>query len=212
MAGMAGRALGGVAMAGGALGAIAGIGAVAIGAAVALKAFHDAVDQATTGAIEAARKYADVSGPMAAVMAERDLKEMLRNQRMGNAQAAGVKGLADAEQRRKDASEELINASTDLKNALLSVLNDMLADVLKPLGKFVKEIRDLLLGEQKDDIKPIGLAGTMPSVMAHAQALNDTVAKMHQQAHDAAGRASGYSAPSGATGALGPAFPRAPRV
>lgn len=202
--GMAARGAVAAGAAGGAAGGVVGgvVGGLTL-AAVALKAFHMAVDRATEGALAAARQYAEVSGSMAAVLAERDLKELLRDQRMGEAQAGSTRALAEAEQRRKDATEPLSNAFADLKNNVLAFGNDVLADVLTPIAEAVKGIHDYFKDEEAKKQQPVGLAATMPSIMDHAKQLDDKVKMMHEESRRAAGRATGFSAPAGGVTALG---------
>jgi hypothetical protein len=94
----------------------------------ALNSFRKAVENTTTSQLEGYRRMAEVSGGMAAVMANRDLQETLRNMRQGEAQSESAGRLAEAEQRRKDAAEPLDNAFSNLKNDLLAGMNDLLAD------------------------------------------------------------------------------------
>ena len=193
MVGMGARAAGALGAAGGVVGGV--VGGLAL-AAVALKGFHDAVDRATEGQVQAARKMAEVSGSMAAVMAQRDLQELQREQRQGEAQSGTMGELARSEQRRKNATEELGNLWQNGKNSLLAWGNNLIADILDPVKDDIKAIRVWLFGEDKPE--PVGLGAMMPSIMQHAEQLEKHKRNMHGLARDAAAKAGGYSAPMGA--------------
>lgn len=125
----AGRIMGGGGTSGleglSALGKVAG---GAVGVVSALNGFRKAVESATQTQLDSYRRLAEVSGGMAAVMVQRDFQQMMRDMRMGDAQAGSAGRLAESENRRKNASEPLENALADLKNGLLAGMNDLLAD------------------------------------------------------------------------------------
>lgn len=140
-----GSAIGGAAGAG-VLGGVTAVASGAIIAAAALKLFHDAVNRATESQVAHARKLAEVSGEMAAVMVNRDIQELRRNIRMGGAQAGGMKELADAEQRRKDAAEPLLNAVENGSNRVLAALNDTLVPLLSVANSILEGLKEAPFG------------------------------------------------------------------
>lgn len=130
-------------------GALGGVTAVATGAmlaAVALKMFHDAVNRATEAQISQARHLAEVSGSMAAVMANRDISEMFRDIRKGENQAGSMKELVDAEQKRKNASEPLVNAMENAQNRILAALNETLVPMLNVANNIMEGLKELPFG------------------------------------------------------------------
>lgn len=197
--------------AGGAIGgALAGFAAVAVAAGVALKEMHDKVNEMTEEAVRAARKLAEVSGSMAAVMAVRDIKETMRDMRQGEAQAGTMKNLVDAEQRRKDASEPIVNAFENAKNNVLAIANETLVPMLNMVNSILEGMKELPWGVGEaikkamkgDEVKPGGIAGMMPSVMDHAKKLDAAGRSLMDQARTAA-HGGGFAAPSGGTTAVG---------
>ncbi len=131
MAGMAGMAT-----------KLAGPVGVAIEAGKALYEFKKAVEQSTAAQLESYRKLAEVSGAMSVVIANRDLRDTLRDMKRGNDLASSAGALADSEARRKDATLPVENAIEKATNSILAVLNDSIAiaanqvnDILELLKK-----------------------------------------------------------------------------
>ncbi|AWM38706.1 hypothetical protein GobsT_31040 [Gemmata obscuriglobus] len=205
---------------GGLTGGAAGLARLAgpIGAIVAvgdaLNQFKKAVIQATDEQIAAARKLAEVSGPMAAVLAQRDIQEMLRDRRQGNAQAGSTGVLAKSEQRRKDASEGLENVLANTKNEILALLNDLLVPPLRIISAATEAIANspvlktagvmgLLLDRQKKKSEEeskkaasTGIAADAERIEREAARIDAELGRMAATARIAASR-SGHVYPSG---------------
>lgn len=133
-------ALGGILNAGeatgvaaGAVGSVAGL-ATGIGATVAaVAAFKSAMDAATSATITNYRELARASGVMATVMAQRDVRELIRNRSIGDATAGAAQRLTQAEQDRADAGASFEVAWTEIKSGFLSRYNEDIADILGQL-------------------------------------------------------------------------------
>jgi hypothetical protein len=116
------------------LGSAAGLaGAVAAlpGAAVM---FGKAVHGMTEEAVRAQARLAEVSGSMAAVMAERHAREVFRDIRQGEKVAGTARQLVNAEQNLKDSTEPIESLITNIKNTVLSSIEQTLADLLTPVA------------------------------------------------------------------------------
>lgn len=137
-------------------GRAAGPIAAIVAAVVAMNEFRKAVEQATEETFEHAKNLAKVSGSMAAVIVERDVRQMLRDIRTGEALAPSTKELADAEHRRKEAMLPIEIAIQDLKNGLLTFGNGAITAFVEPISKAVDEIRKSLGGTT--GATPAGLA------------------------------------------------------
>lgn len=107
----------------GTMGAIGTIAGAAVAGVMGLKLLHDQIVRMTDGAIASARKLAEVSGPMAAILAERDVQEIRRDMRQGSAQAGSVRNLVQSEQNRKTIAEPIVNAINNMNNNLLAMAN-----------------------------------------------------------------------------------------
>ncbi len=106
----AGRGLGAAEAAGGGAGAAGAMALPVLGviaAGVAAWEFKKAMDEATRTTIQHYRQLAEVSGVMAAVMAQRDVRDMMRERSTGDRLAGVAQALTNAEQDRADASQEL---------------------------------------------------------------------------------------------------------
>ncbi len=141
-AGVRGAAIGGAAV-GGVLGGVTAVATAAVLTVVALKMFHDAVNRATEAQIAQAKRLAEVSGSMAAVMAGRDVSELMRDIRQGNNQAGSMKELVDSEQRRKNATEPIVNAIENAQNRILAVLNDSVTTIAKNTNFLLEVLKNL---------------------------------------------------------------------
>lgn len=159
-------------------GVVAGV--VAVG--MALNEFRKAVTKATEEQLRAARALAEVSPQMAAIFAQSDLQDTLRNMRKGEAQAESTQRLAESDQRRKSAMEPLENAVANFKNSILATLNDTIAPVLEGIGDAVEAILkkfDLAVPARGG---AVGLAADMEVVRFEA----DRIAREGAEGRDAA--------------------------
>lgn len=118
---------------GAALGKAAGAAGVAFAVVGALANMREAIIKFTNEALREAHKLAEVSGPMAAVFANKEFQDMVRDRAKGDATAASTGRLADADSRRKDAQQPLEVTMTNLKNDLLAGLNNGLAEITELL-------------------------------------------------------------------------------
>ena len=118
---------------------------IAIAVAGALNDFRKAVAGASSAALDAQRKYAESSGSMAAVFAEMDVNKVKRDMRKGDALAPSARGLAQSEDKRRDATARIEAVMEQIGNKLLTILNDvivppleLMADWIESIGKFLK--------------------------------------------------------------------------
>jgi hypothetical protein len=132
----------------------------------ALVEYRNAVQKATTAQLESYRKLAEVSGGMAAVMANRDVTDMIRNMRRGDALAPSAKALSEAEARRKDAAEPMKQILETFKNDLLTLLNnglvpymELTSEVAKELYKWLNDGKEWMPGDAKDTGLGAAIAG-----------------------------------------------------
>jgi hypothetical protein len=130
----AGAGKAGGSVAGGAAGAAGSVLAVVTviweygQALLRLKAF---TERYTDQLVQSQQRLADVSGSMAAVYAQREIQELLRDQRRGEALAESASYMTGAEQRRKDATMPIETAITSLENRMAGFLNDIVAGMAK---------------------------------------------------------------------------------
>jgi hypothetical protein len=195
--GKAGAAAGG--QMGGGIGKAAGAAAgAATTIAVALYEANKAIGQWTESLMESNKKLAEVSGSMAAVMADREIKEMMRDLHKGEAMAETASDLVQAEDRRKKAEDSVTIPLTNLGNKALTFLNDLAADILEPIGDAVEWFQDNWPWgekEKEDKDKWGGVAGMARDMAGRMDALEKENQKLMDKAR-AAG--SGYAGPSGA--------------
>lgn len=153
--------------------------------AAALKKFHDAILEATDAAVQAQRRYAEVSGSQAAVFAERDMKELVRDIKHGEETAGSTKQLIDAEQNRKDAFEPLKISIEKLENVMLAIGNNLIAETLGKVTEVGGEVVDAIREGAADLGRAVGLLGEEkkePSV-------EDVLTRVLKDADDATRRA-----------------------
>jgi hypothetical protein len=111
--------------------AVAGV----VAAGYACWKFKEAMDESTRSTIANYKELSKNSGAMAQVMANRDVRELLREREKGD-RLAGVAGaLTDAEQHRADASKELEIAWEEFKAGYLTVWNEAIAQILTAVNK-----------------------------------------------------------------------------
>ncbi|MBP3954963.1 hypothetical protein J8F10_06665 [Gemmata sp. G18] len=187
--------MGGLGGVSGAAARLAGPVAVVAGVVQGLNEFRKAIVQATDEQLSAARKLRDVSGQMDVIFAQADIKDAMRGMRQGRAQAASTEALSNADQRRKDASEGLENTITNVKNDILTVLNDSITPAMELLSDVAKTVYEWITREEwkKKDEQAIGLAGTMQAAEAEAA----RIAAEGRRLMDRARAASGTSRPGG---------------
>ncbi len=113
-------------------------------AATAANEFGKQVVQATDQQISAMKQFAQMSASMAAVMAQRDIKEMQRSMSKGNDLAESAGALVESEQRRKDATAPIEVLLDKIYNQMLDGANKLLSDILEPVGEAAQALMDWL--------------------------------------------------------------------
>lgn len=208
----AARAFGGGRKASVGIGKIAGkagaVGAVVVGVVTAFEEARKAIRKWTDEAMATARQLAQLSGSMAVVMAQRDIMEMSRMIRRGEATAGTTQRLVGAESRRKEEELKINIAIDNMKNSLLTVLNDLLASTLKPIATGVAWIAKKF--DMPGDVEASGLGGALPLAMAENDKMNAAGKNLMDIAR-AAAMGKGVVAPAGAGvpgfGAMKPPLP-----
>jgi hypothetical protein len=132
------------------LGAVAGLAGTVAGVAAAGLLFGKAVHGMTEEAVRAQARLAEVSGAMAAVMAERHAREVFRDVRQGERIAGTARGLVSAEQNLKDATEPIESLITNIKNTVLAGIEQTLADILTPVAHIAELIGRYFSGDPTD--------------------------------------------------------------
>ncbi len=115
------------------VGAIVAVGTV-------LNDFRKSIENAADSALEAHRKYAELSGAQAAIFAEQDVKQMQRDMKQGNDTAGSTKELADSVNDRKEMFAPLETAMANLENTVLANLQNIMNEFLEPMVKFGTEV------------------------------------------------------------------------
>ncbi|HYE77922.1 MAG TPA: hypothetical protein VEI97_08050 [bacterium] len=160
-------------------GAVAGVGAI-ITYVRALDRFKRHVERATDALVEAQRKLAEVSPSMAAVYARREVQEILRDRRRGEALAESANYLVGAEQRRKDSWMPLETAWDQLQNRLYGFFND----VVSGMGKALSELA--LMRQDDEEKKDLALTTELEKIRdAEKQRLLNERARMDRVAQQA---------------------------
>lgn len=126
-------------------GVVGGVVTVIVGVTEAFIRFKRHIHTLTEELVQAQRRLAEVSPSMAAAMARRDVQELMRDQRKGEALSSSAERLFQSEQHRKSVwmpaetmwdklqnelaalGNDLVSAAT-LNNGLLHILADKLTD------------------------------------------------------------------------------------
>jgi hypothetical protein len=108
------------------------LGKVAVGTAVRLQ-------EMSRAQVEFNRGLATVSASMAAVFAQRDVREMLRNMEVGQRLAQSARDLTQAEQDRADNTKEIEVAWERAKNRAGTIWEEFKSYVLKPLNDLARK-------------------------------------------------------------------------
>jgi hypothetical protein len=156
---------------------------------------YEATTKWTEEALDSARKLASVSGSMAAVMAERDIAQMFRDIQRGEATAGTAHDLVTAESRRKEEENRISTVIDNAKNSVLAVMNELIADILRPIADALEEITDGLFG--KKDISGVGVAAFEGDIRSAAKEMDRAGRTLMDIAREAGARAGG-AAPMGA--------------
>lgn len=128
---------GGFMKGGGRVAAGAGAASVIGAVVVALYMFKKAVEHATDAAVEAARRYAQVSPSQGAAVAERDVREMLREREKGERTSGTMRMVLESEQYRKDQQVEYQVLGENIKNLFTSAGNEILGGILEPINDII---------------------------------------------------------------------------
>lgn len=148
---------GGRLMAAAKAGGPAGMALTVIGATVgALGQFKQALDDSTRATISHYRELSEVSSGMAAVMAERDVRETFREMERGDRLAPIAEQLVKAEQDRADASFELELAWEELKGTFLTGYQEAMAEVLGLITDIAVSLDWITKKAQEPDMSHIG--------------------------------------------------------
>lgn len=166
------------------------VAGAAIAVAGVLVDFGKAVRSAAESALEAKRKYAELSGSQATILAESDANQMRRDMRHGEATAGSTKKLADSVNARREAEAPMNAAIEDLQNALLTKLNDLITNVIEPISEVVVQIRDKLVGAPPPP-EVGGVAGLMPSIEKEFKRMEESGREAMERAKAAAARIAG---------------------
>ncbi len=153
-AGMGGLAsgLGSAGMVAGRLGAVAG-GPVGIAVAALVTAgeaagkFAGAVHTAAEKTVESYERLAQHSGHMAAIFGERAFREVQRDQRQGERIANTARDLMRSEQDLKDNLEPIESLLANMKNTILSHIEQMMADMLRPVTNIAEVLNRAFGGD-----------------------------------------------------------------
>lgn len=193
--GMGEVGVGRMAAAGGALGAVAGAAALLVVGFIKAK---EAITEWTDAAFATAQRLSEVSGSMSAIMAEREIQQMMRDVRRGEATAGSTRELMNSEANRKEQELRIDIALDNLKNTVLSISNDVLADVLEPIAEAVEFIAEQFgLGEKK--VEGVGLGGAaMTEAMAAGARIDAMGRNLMDIARAEAAANRGAVAPAGA--------------
>lgn len=122
---------------------LGGLGKVMAVASV-IDQFRKALIRATEAAVNAARKYAEVSGSMAVAVAQRDIREMIREMEKGNRVASSADTMMGAEQFRKDQHKEIDILGDRVQNYLVAAGNAVAGTLLIPLEVMATGFNELL--------------------------------------------------------------------
>lgn len=113
-------------------------------AAGGMMAFSKAVSHATDRLMEAARRYSEVSASMAAITAQRDLREIMRNMEKGERISGSANTLMQAEQSRKDKQVNIEVVMEKISNLTMAGANRALEFLLAPLDRLAQSIDELI--------------------------------------------------------------------
>lgn len=163
---------------------------------------RDAVDRFTNAALDRAKELSYVSGSMAAVTAEREIRQMMRDYKKGEATAGTARELMEAESNRKEQEDRLEIIVTNATNKLLTWGNRVITGVLTPIADRAEELARRL-GLAGDPPGPVGLAASMDGILAeHAklEAAGRTLMDIARDAGIAIPGGRGVVAPAGAAG------------
>ncbi len=186
---------------------ISGLGVLAETAGRVVVGFvkvRDATDRWTGDALKAASKFAEVSGSMAGVMAEREIREMARGVKRGEATADTTRMLVASEDARKKEEDKIGILFDNLSNMGLTILNGIMAKIIAPFGSLAEEMEKVrkefadMIGFAAVEAEPTGLAATMEEVRRIDDRNHARAAELMDAARRAGGVPGGVVAPGGA--------------
>ena len=197
----AGKSIGGIAgRTGGAVGGAVGgtVGAV-VAVGMALYKLERQLAAVSEAALAAQEKYKEVSAGQANTFAEKEVRDLVRNVRHGDATADSTRELMQADAKRKDATDRLAIVFENAQNKFLTVLNEAVAPPLEILADVVIRIANawpfnLGIARPGGDV---GLAGVLPDLLAEARRLEAAGQNLLGIARAAAARGrAGFAAPA----------------
>lgn len=148
---------------GGGVGAVAGgaVGAASAitGVASAAIEFKRAMDESTRATIANYRELGKFSGAMASVLAQRDVREMVRDVEKGNRLADVAGALTQAEQDRQDQGKELEIAWEELKGGFLYEYQRLLGGLLEIGSDLAVSLKEYFGG--MEDVKGVETFGSI---------------------------------------------------
>lgn len=190
----------------GRMGAVAGFagktaGAVADFGAALIRA-HGALVDWTESAMETAKRLSQVSGSMAVVTSRREVEQVQRDIKRGDATAASADRLQRAEGGRKDEDNRVAIAIDNVSNDILAFLNAEIATpIMRVAGDIagkIDEISKWLTGRRDPEAQPT-LGGISDAAEASLRATRDTWGSMMDVAERDARDRGGVPAMGGAT-------------
>lgn len=145
--------------------AVAAVAVAMVGLGVAAKKSHDAIVDAAKAQDLANRKLAEFSAGMAAVEVDARIREVFRQQEIGDRTADSAGFLSQSNQKYEDQLKEMTVLLTNIKNGVLGFGMDFINGVLKPLDDIAKGINKLV--GNKGEIKPEGFQGLLDEYRQH---------------------------------------------
>lgn len=166
---------------------------------------RNAVDNWTNNAFESAARLAEVSGSMAGVMAQREVDQINRDIKRGEATAGSAQRLQTAESERKDEENILGTKIDNATNNILAVMNNLITPIVKAANGVVGYLEQLpLIGDMLKRLMEGDEIGE-GSLLIVADAARKDVADMERRAETlmdiarrAGGAAGGVRPPDGA--------------
>jgi hypothetical protein len=128
--------------------------------------FSKSVKESTDRLIEVNRQYAQFSSQMSLVMAQRDIREMQRKRQVGDDTADSAKALADSEQKRKDAGQNLETIGNKISNYIEAGFNEVLTAIISIPDGIAEAIERAFTGKgpkEKED-KPLTAGEALDAV------------------------------------------------
>lgn len=150
---------------------IGGTGGPIIGSATLLATAaydaYQAMNRWTEAALKSAERLTEFSGSMSAVFAEKEVRDMIRDIRVGEATAASTARLMRSEADRKDVEAEIEIHVTNVTNRIVAALNTIATAFLEPMIKIVSDIDEAFKKAfgAGGPPGPVGIPALIPDMM-----------------------------------------------